>query len=294
MKVYLIGASGAIGYSLFKFFRKNKINVTGTYFKNYKKGLVNFNLNKHSIFERFKNIKPDDIFILLAAKTDNKWILRNNELANKINVEKTIKLINDIKKTNSRIIYFSSAEVFDGLKGFYKESEVGNPVSRYGKTKNKIEKFLKNGTYSKYFILRTGANITMDLKYKCMIHQTYKTLMLRKPKMAIDNFFTITHEQDFNNGILKLINLRNNLKNNIFHISSNHNLNRVKFANLIKKYSNRLKNTKFDIVMFKDIKYGETRAAKNNLNSTNTRRILKIKFKNPENIIKQKLKLIEK
>lgn len=294
MKVYLIGASGAIGYSLFKFLKKKKIKVFGTYLNNYKKGLVNFDLNKHNIFKKFKRINPEDIFVILAAKTDNKWILKNNKIANKINVKKTIRLINDIKKTNSRIIYFSSAEVFDGSRGFYKETDLGNPVSRYGKTKNKIEKFLKNGNYNKYFILRTGANITMDLKYKCMVHKTYKTLALKQSKMAIDNYFTITHENDFNKGFLKLINLRNNLKKNVFHISSNHILNRVKFANLIKKYSKKLKNTKFDIVVFKDLNYGEKRAAKNNLNSTITRRLLKIKFKNPENIIKQKLQLIEK
>ena len=275
------------------FLKKKKIHTIGTYNSNKKKGLVKFNLSKDNLKTKFKEINSKDIFVLLAAKTNNYWVLNNYKKTLKVNVENTINLIEQIKKYKAKIIYLSSAEIFDGKKGNYKETETGNPVSRYGKTKNLIEKYLISGHYNNYLIIRTGGNISLNPKFKCMVSQTYNSLNEKKPKMAIDNLFTITHENDFNKGLLKLI-YKKKLKRKIFHISSDHVVSRVQFANLIIKNSKKLKNVKFQVVKFKDILYNEPRAAKNNLNSKYTKNILKMNYKTPEKIIKEKLKFIEK
>ena len=201
-------------------------------------------------------------------------------------------LINDLKTLNCNIIYFSSAEIFDGKKGFYTEKDFGNPVSRYGKTKNFIEQYLLNKKYSNYSIVRTGGNISLDTNYKCLISQTYASLQKNHPKMAKDNLFTITHEDDFK--LLCYLKDKIKLNQKIFHIASDTTLSRVKFAKIIIKNSKKLKNIKFKTVKFNQIIYNEKRAAKNNLISKYTRKILKIKFRNPEEIIKQKIRLLEK
>lgn len=298
MRVFLIGASGAIGYSLFKYLKKKKnLYVRGTYNENYKKGLIKFNLNKDKIKKTFKKLKESDTFLILAAKTNNNWVFKNYSKARKININSTINLISDLKSLNCNILYFSSAEIFDGKKGFYTEKDFGNPVSKYGKTKNFIEKYLLNKKYSNYSIVRTGGNISLDTNYKCMISQTYTSLQKNYPKMAKDNLFTITHEDDFNRGVYKLLcYLKDKIKLNqkIFHIVSDTILSRVKFAKLIIKNSKKIKNVKFKTVKFNQIIYNEKRAAKNNLISKHTRKILKIKFRKPEEIIKQKIRLLEK
>ena len=45
----------------------------------------------------------------------------------------------------------------------------------------------------------------MSDDYRCMIKDTYERLLRNDAKMAKDNLFTITHMNDFNRAIVKLI-----------------------------------------------------------------------------------------
>ena len=47
-------------------------------------------------------------------------------------------------KKNIKIVFISTAEVFDGYKGNYHEKSLPNPLCYYGVTKYKVEKFLKD------------------------------------------------------------------------------------------------------------------------------------------------------
>ena len=49
MKTIIIGASGIIGYKLFKTLKERKIKVIGTYSKNKKPELVKFNILKDNV-----------------------------------------------------------------------------------------------------------------------------------------------------------------------------------------------------------------------------------------------------
>ena len=292
MKIFLIGASGSIGWPLFNFLKK-KLKVIGTYNNQPKKGLLKFSLGK----KRYENklisqISQDDIAILMLAETNVAWVHNNPKKSFDINYKLTTNLIKKLIKKKSRIIYFSSAEVFNGKKGFYKESSKPVPVNTYGKTKYYVEKFLKNTKYENYQIIRTGRNVNMSDDYRCMIKDTYQRLLSNDAKMAKDNLFTITHMNDFNQAILKLIKFKSQKK--IFHICSDEVLSRVQFANLIKKYSKKKNKMDYRIVKFKDVGYKELRACKNNLTCELTKKILKINFIKAEKIIKQKVRILDK
>ena len=90
-------------------------------------------------------------------------------------------------------------------EGSTKEKSKPNPVNVYGKTKYLVEKHLIESGYDRYHIVRTGANINMSNEYRCMIEDTYLTLLKEDPRMASDNLFTITDVNDFNRSIEKLI-----------------------------------------------------------------------------------------
>ena len=45
----------------------------------------------------------------------------------------------------------------------------------------------------------------MSNEYRCMIEDTYLTLLKEDPRMGFDNLFTITDVNDFNRSIEKLI-----------------------------------------------------------------------------------------
>ena len=79
MKVYIIGSSGAIGYSLFNFLKK-KINVVGTFYKNKKPGLIKFSLgNEFSENRLLKKIKSEDKVFFLSSYTSVPWIVKNKK-----------------------------------------------------------------------------------------------------------------------------------------------------------------------------------------------------------------------
>ena len=129
----------------------------------------------------------------------------------------------------------------------------------------------------------------MSNDYRCMIKDTYLTLLKKDPKMAFDNLFTITHMDDFNIAIKKLISSK--IKDKILHISSSEVLSRIQFADLIIKFSKLKKRMKYRSVKFKDVGYSEPRACKNNIDNRLTKKLLKLNFRKSSIIIKEKVKL---
>ena len=291
MKIYLIGASGSIGFPLFNYLRK-KFSVVGTYNKNFKKNLIKFSLqNTNHKKKILQKAKYTDVFIILSAKTDVRWVYQNQKKSYQVNTKLTKKFINSLIKKKARIIYVSSAEVFNGKRGFYKEKSKPNPVNVYGKTKYLVEKHLIRSGYDRYHIIRTGRNINMSNEYRCMIEDTYLTLLKEDPRMASDNLFTITDVNDFNRSIEKLI--RKNTTKEIFHLCSGEVLSRTKFANYIIKFSKLKRFMKYKIVKFKDIGYNEPRACKNNLDSKLSKKILDLSFRKAKLIIREKVKILD-
>lgn len=292
MKVFIIGASGSIGWPLFNYL-SNTFSVFGTYNKTKKKKLIQFSLqSKKNQKQLTKMMFPNDVVIILSAETNVKWVHENPNKSYKVNTALTNDFIKILIKKNIRIIYLSSAEVFNGKKGFYKENAKPLPVNTYGKTKYFVEKFLKKTRYDKYHIIRTGRNVNMSNDYRCMIKDTYLTLLKKDPKMAFDNLFTITHMDDFNIAIKKLISSK--IKDKILHISSSEVLSRIQFADLIIKFSKLKKRMKYRSVKFKDIGYSEPRACKNNIDNRLTKKLLKLNFRKSSIIIKEKVKLLDK
>ena len=293
MKIFIIGSSGAIGFNLYRFLKKKKLNVIGTYNKNKKPNLIHFSLgNTESENKLLNKINKNDLIFFLSSYTDVSWIRKNKKKSEKLNIVLTKKFLFKLIKKRIKFFYFSSAEIFNGKKGFYNENSKTNPVNFYGKLKFNIENYLKDTKYANYHIIRTGRNIEMSDEYSCMIKDCYLTLMKNNAKMAEDNLFTITHHVDFCRAIYKIIKLVKVPK--ILHVVSSHVISRINFADIIIKTSLNSKHMSYKKCKFKDIDYGEKRAAKNNLDGTFTSEVLNIKYTKPEKIIKEKVKLIDK
>jgi len=117
------------------------------------------------VLKRFSKSKAR-IVLHLAAKTDVDGCekdkeedikrLRNKEIkkfdglntAWAINVEGTRNVILAAKKTRKKVIYVSTDFVFDGVKGFYNEDDIPNPINWYGQTKYEGEKIVKESGLS--------------------------------------------------------------------------------------------------------------------------------------------------
>ena len=85
--------------------------------------------------EFIKKFEKKSVVFILSAYSNPSWIYLNKKEAKKLNLESTKELIKILVEKESRIIFMSSVEVFDGEKGNYKEDDEPNPLNYYGELK---------------------------------------------------------------------------------------------------------------------------------------------------------------
>lgn len=283
-KIYVIGASGLIGNALTNNLRSKYNNVIGTYSQNKFINLQYFDLNNED-YSLFLNIRETDVVFIMSAYSNPNWISQNKKEARNLNLTKTISLIKFLKSKNPRIIFMSSVEIFDGEKGSYKENDIPNPLNYYGMLKLDIENYLRD-EYSNHCIVRTGWNVGLNRKSRCVVELTFETLLKPDAKMAIDNFFSLADVNDTAEGLSKLIK-KQDIK--IIHLCSDDVISRIDLANTIIENSIFGKQMNYKNCLFKDIKYSEPRGKVNNLVNNLSKEKLNILYKNSKKIIIDKV-----
>ena len=183
----------------------------------------------------------------------------------------------------------SSVEIFDGTSQINFETTKPNPLNFYGKTKLKVELYLKENIKN-YHIIRTGWNVGINLKSRCVVSLTYNSLLKDGAKMAKDNSFTITHVEDLSEAISKII-FSNEKK--ILHLCSSEIITRTKLADQIIKISKNADKMSYRETTFSDIHYNEPRSKLNNLNSEYKEINDNLFFRSAEQTIKEKVNFLD-
>ena len=145
MKTLITGGSGLLGTELKKFFPNSLfpshsiLDIT----------------NHEMVFDYFSKNEFDSI-IHTAAMTSVRQCESEKKLSWSSNVVGTKNLIDATTefRSNSKFIYVSTACVFDGHTGMYKESSVPYPENFYALTKLIGEQFVKN--LKNHIIIRTN------------------------------------------------------------------------------------------------------------------------------------------
>ena len=145
MKTLITGGSGLLGTELKKFFPNSLfpshsiLDIT----------------NREMVFDYFSKNEFDSI-IHTAAMTSVRQCESEKKLSWSSNVVGTKNLIDATTefRSNSKFIYVSTACVFDGHTGMYKESSVPYPENFYALTKLIGEQFIKN--LKNHIIIRTN------------------------------------------------------------------------------------------------------------------------------------------
>lgn len=86
----------------------------------------------------FQETKPDAV-VLLAAISDIDRCEQNPDQARAVNVQGTENVVKACAEIGSRLLFVSSAAVFDGNQHGYKEEAPPTPLSVYGRTKHEAE-----------------------------------------------------------------------------------------------------------------------------------------------------------
>jgi dTDP-4-dehydrorhamnose reductase len=95
-----------------------------------------------SIEAGFQHAAPD-VVVLLAAISDIDACENRPELAEEINVRGTARVVEACARTGAKLVFTSSAAVFDGTRHGYRESDAATPVSVYGSTKTRAEELVR-------------------------------------------------------------------------------------------------------------------------------------------------------
>ena len=287
-KSYIIGASGLIGGSLYSLLKAKSVDVYGTYSNNIENGLMFFDINR-SDFSCFQKVEKSDIFYLLSAYSNPSWIAQNKALAEELNYTRTIELIDFLAEKRVKIIFMSSVEVFDGEKGSYSEDDLPNPLNFYGELKLRVEKHLINN-YDNCTIVRTGWNVGLNEKSRCVVQLTYETLLNNNAKMATDNFFSLSSVEDTAEALYRA-SLEKSLKK--IHICSDKIINRKEMAELIASVSKNGEQMSFSDCLFKEIPYSEPRGRVNDLDNSLSQKLLGMKYLDAHQLIINKVRYLD-
>jgi len=207
-KVLIIGSEGRLGsvlsLTLKKFFDcitppHRELDIT----------------NYTQTVENIKKFQPQ-VVINAAGFTDVDLCEKEKEKAFAVNAEGAKNVALGCKLIGAKCIYFSTDYIFDGKKAEpYKEEDTPSPLSIYGKSKLKGERYVRE-ILDNYLIIRTS---WLFSAYGSNFANTIIKLAREKKeiKMVSDQIGSPTYVPDLSIAVLSL--LKNDLKG-IFHIAN--------------------------------------------------------------------------
>ncbi len=222
MRLLIVGASGFIGKHLFAQAKDSGIVSLGTHYRNHQQGLVSFNLLSDSI----EKVVPSSFFnandivygIICSYITSIDKCFSKREISHKINVENTIRLIDEFKRLDIVPVFLSSDYVYDGKRGYYDETIPPCPITEYGCQKAEIEKYMQSNS-SNGMVIRLSMTIGSDPGESHLLSQWYGWLEQGKPIMCIEGqIFSPTYVNDVAYGIITAC--KENLKG-LYNVTNN-------------------------------------------------------------------------
>ena len=161
IKVIITGSNGLLGQSLLNLLlqEKEKYQVFGFSRGKNRSGREDFSYISIDITDELllkKNIKEiqPNFIINTAAMTQVDACENEKEACDLLNVT-VVKWLSEVsEELNTHVIHLSTDFIFDGIKGFYEETDKPNPLSHYGVSKLKSEEVLIDSKID-FTILRT-------------------------------------------------------------------------------------------------------------------------------------------
>lgn len=192
-RVLVTGAAGMLGSAIVPYFNARCKGVIAT---DLKWGNLDVR-NKKEVKNLFSNYKPD-LVLHLAAITDLEECETNTLNAYDTNAEGTYIVAGAVHKYDAKMVYISTAGVFDGKKDSYTEEDHPNPINVYGKTKFAGEAYMTWFTDYHYMVRAgwmTGGGIR-DHKFVSYIRDQIKA-GAKVIHAVNDKFGTPTYTKDF-------------------------------------------------------------------------------------------------
>lgn len=155
MRSLILGASGLVGRYLFSECTARGGAVAGTYHRNELPELLPLDVTNTEAMTRLVGEFAPDIIYYPAANPNVEWIESEPEASWAVNGAPVEQLVSYLDKhaPDTRLIYYSSDYVFDGVNGPYVETDVPNPICKYGEQKLAVEHLVRENLRN-YLIFR--------------------------------------------------------------------------------------------------------------------------------------------
>ncbi len=284
-KILILGASGFVGFAIFKELSKNKkYGVIGTYHQN-KTSIDNPNLikidatNEIELQTILKQHSPS-IIINCIAISDVEKCENNPLLCEKVNVEPTKTIITYCQNNpNVKYIFFSSGQVFSGSEPkSHDEKDLPSPSNQYGQSKVEAENIIK--TIDNYAIIRPSniLGLPQQFQHGNIFNYVYKALKEKKEfKGNTDTIRSPCYLKDLPKMIEKIIEKD---KTGIFHAGSDP-ISIYNFGQMIAQTFNLDKN----LVKPQKSDSNDPRPKNSILNSTQTEKELNFHFQSVQDAL---------
>jgi dTDP-4-dehydrorhamnose reductase len=197
VKVFISGASGALGSAMQHFLRKEGINFLATDINQL--DITDFKKTNAALL----NYRPD-VILNFAAISDVDACEQNSEQAFRVHALGSMGLATIAHKIGAKILYTSTNFVFDGeSEQPYAEYSKPHPINEYGQTKLLGEHYVRD-LCDRSFIVRTSYLFGMDSK-------TFLSKFIvsrEKPKfidVICDQFASFTYTPDLVEALFVLL-----------------------------------------------------------------------------------------
>ncbi|CAA0180864.1 putative dTDP-4-dehydrorhamnose reductase [Tenacibaculum maritimum] len=195
-KIIITGSNGLLGQTLVNLLLEDKgqYDVIGFSRGGNRSGRADFKYESidltDSVYLQKKILayKPD-VIVNTAAMTNVDACEENKAACDLLNIGVVESLKAYSEENGTHLIHISTDFIFDGKKGYYKETDVANPLSYYGKSKLISEEVLKKSSVD-FTILRT------ILVYGKVFNMTRNNIVLWVRKMLEEKKeITIVNDQ---------------------------------------------------------------------------------------------------
>jgi len=230
-KILITGSTGLLGLTLMTLLSNSGYEVFG----------FEGDISKSESFKKYEGRKYDWI-IHTAAVTDVASCEKNQEHCGAVNVEGTKSIVDLASLCDSRLIYISTASVFSGEEGDYKESDVPKPVNFYNISKRLGEEEVLK--YDKGIVLRLNliGIHSSGSRGKNFLEWLFDSIQNNEDLRLFNDVYINPLSNKTIAGIISEI-IQNNIIEKILHIGSSDNLSKAQVAKLFVKYFTEYKGT---------------------------------------------------
>lgn len=257
----IVGGSGFLGRALYA--RLGAERAIATYHKNPIPGGVYFEASTTRLADMFlRRGHGLTHAFLLHGITRIDDCARNPADTAKVNVDSTIRMIDDLLAAGVTPIFASSDAVFDGTRGLWTEEDLTNPILTYGRQKVEVENHLMRRNASWVIarlakVVGSGDDVLFGGWIKNLEHS-------EKILCASDQIFSPASIDDV---VIALIRLAETNCTGVFNVSGPYHISRLELLNTLVREIQRHVDLCPRIVAcsLRDLPFLETRPVNNSL-----------------------------